>query len=200
MTTVFIGGSRHLRRLDDAQLLNALDKIMVKNHRVLVGDAVGVDESVQRYFAGKGYGNVVVRHMGDYPRKNHNPGDWEIRRVEDKGERKNFKYFALKDEEMSLRADYGLMLWDGKSKGTLNNVLNLLEEEKYASVYFSPDRSFTTVSTAGELNALLEEKCPPEAVDYFNKKIHLARRVRNLGQANMFFGHKDARTVPAVYG
>ena len=198
---VFIGGSRHLRRLDDARLLDALDRIMRHNHRVLVGDAAGVDEGVQRYFAANGYDNVAVYHMGNRPRRNHNPGAWEVRRVEDNRARKGFKYFALKDAAMSRDADCGLMLWDGNSKGTLNNVLNLLEDGKRASVYFSPDRSLTTISAAGQLNALLEQ-CNPEMADYFDKNINLTGRLRKLsaGQADMFSGRQDARAVHAVTG
>jgi len=197
---VFIGGSRHLRRLDDAQLLDELTQMMVNKHQVLVGDAVGVDEGVQRYFAGQGYGNVTVYHMGDYPRQNHNPGDWEIRRVADNGARRDYKYFARKDEKMSVDADCGFMLWDGESKGTLNNVLNLLEGGKRATVYFSPDRSLTTVSAVGQLDALLE-KCNPEAVDYFDQKIKLKKRVRMLSsQTDIFVDRQEAEAVHAVSG
>lgn len=197
---VFIGGSRHLRRFDNAQLLAALNEVINKNHQVLVGDAVGVDEGIQRFFAGEGYGNVVVYHMGDCPRQNHNPGDWEIRSVETNGARKDYKYFALKDREMSRDADYGLMLWDGKSKGTLNNVLNLLEGGKCATVYFSLDRSLSTISSAGQLDALLE-KCDSDAVDYFDKKIKLKKRIQRLSdQADVFGGRQDAGVVHAVPG
>jgi len=200
MKTVFIGGSRHLRRLDDEQLLDELSKIMDENHQVLVGDAAGVDEGVQRYFAGKGYGNVVVYHMGERPRNNHNPDDWEIRRVEANGARRDYKYFARKDEKMSVDADCGFMLWDGESKGTLNNVLNLLEGEKCATVYFSPDQSLTTVSAVKQLDALLK-KCAPERLDYFDKKIKLKKRIRMLsGQTGMFVGQQDAEAVHAVPG
>ena len=31
---------------------------------------------------------------------------------------------------MAEAAEYGLMLWDGKSKGTVNNVVNLSRDHK----------------------------------------------------------------------
>ena len=31
--------------------------------------------------------------------------------------------YTLKDISMAEDADYGLMVWDGESKGTLNNIL-----------------------------------------------------------------------------
>jgi hypothetical protein len=38
---------------------------------------------------------------------------------------------------MARDAKYGLMLWDGKSKGTLNNILNLIAAEKRTLVYLA---------------------------------------------------------------
>lgn len=198
MTTVFIGGSRHLRYLDE-QVLGELKRTKDENHEVLVGDAAGADNLIQQYFAREErYDNVVVYHMGD--RARHNLGDWNTKPVPASGARKNFKYFARKDEKMSMRADYGLMLWDGKSKGTLNNVLNLLEGGKRATVYFSPDQLLTTVSTVGQLEALLK-KCNREMMDYFDKKIELKKRIRMLSQqTDLLASRQDAGAVHAVPG
>jgi hypothetical protein len=49
----------------------------------------------------------------------------------------NFFYHTAKDLAMAESADCGFMLWDGLSKGTLNNILNLLERGKKSVVYFS---------------------------------------------------------------
>jgi hypothetical protein len=48
---------------------------------------------------------------------------------------------------MAETADYGLMLWDGKSKGTVNNVVNLSRDHKPVVVYVAP----TKTRTPGEL-------------------------------------------------
>jgi hypothetical protein len=36
---------------------------------------------------------------------------------------RGFAYYATKDQVMVDDAEYGLMLWDGESKGTLNSVI-----------------------------------------------------------------------------
>jgi hypothetical protein len=51
-----------------------------------------------------------------------------------------------KDAKMAEDSDYGFMLWDGKSSGTLNNVLNLLSRQKRTLLYFSPTKEFVTIA------------------------------------------------------
>jgi hypothetical protein len=41
---------------------------------------------------------------------------------------------------MANAAEYGLMLWDGKSKGTINNIVNLSRYHKLVVVYVAPKR------------------------------------------------------------
>jgi hypothetical protein len=56
------------------------------------------------------------------------------------------------------------MLWDGLSKGTLNNILNLLERGKKVVVYFSPARECLTLRQIIDVIPLLEI-CPKVALD-----------------------------------
>jgi hypothetical protein len=60
----------------------------------------------------------------------NNIGAWPTQTVEPPSGRKGFTYYAAKDLAMAREAKCGLMLWDGKSKGTLNNILNLIAAEK----------------------------------------------------------------------
>lgn len=39
-----------------------------------------------------------------------------------------------KDIKMAKVADYGLMLWDLQSAGTLRNIIELLRQNKYSAV------------------------------------------------------------------
>jgi SHS2 domain-containing protein len=77
---------------------------------------------------------------------------------------------------MAREADYGIMVWDGKSKGTLNNVLNLLSENKGALVFFSPEESIHTIRNAEDLSALLS-KCGERALMIFEEKLALSKRL-----------------------
>jgi hypothetical protein len=84
----------------------------------------------------------------------NNVGNWPIEAVSSGGRKKGFAYFALKDARMSLEADHGFMIWDGVSKGTLNNVLSLTEQGKAVLVYRSPTREFLNIKSIQELEQL----------------------------------------------
>jgi adenine-specific DNA-methyltransferase len=88
----------------------------------------------------------------------NNVGGWPVHVVEAAG-RRGFEYYALKDAEMAREADCGLMIWDGKSKGTLLNVHRLIEFGKPVVVYFSPSRECRTIKTQADLRVLLSQ-CP----------------------------------------
>jgi hypothetical protein len=94
-----------------------------KGFQILVGDANGADKAVQRYLADKSYPNILVHCMKDHCR--NNLGNWPTRQVVALLGAKGFDYYSLEDRAMAEAAEYGLMLWDGKSKGTVNNVVNL---------------------------------------------------------------------------
>jgi hypothetical protein len=49
------------------------------------------------------------------------------------------------------------MLWDGKSKGTISNVVNLSRDHKPVVVYVAPMRQFLTITTFGDLKSLLAQ-------------------------------------------
>ena len=67
--------------------------------------------------------------------------------------KKDYKYYAFKDIEMAKESDYGIMIWDGESKGTLNNINNLLRQNKQVLVYYSPEKIFRNIKTFSELNS-----------------------------------------------
>ena len=56
---------------------------------------------------------------------------------------------------MAKEADYGLMLWDGRSRGTLTNVVHLVREGKPVVVYIARDRSFHTLRGSDHLAEML---------------------------------------------
>jgi hypothetical protein len=70
---------------------------------------------------------------------------------------KGFDYYSLKDRAMAEAADYGLMLWDGKSKGTVNNVVNLSRDHTPVVVYVAPTRQFRTIKSFDDLKDLLAQ-------------------------------------------
>ena len=117
---VFISGSISITKLP-LSVLKKVDSIISKNFTILIGDAKGIDLTVQKYLLKKKYENVEVYYAGNNIR--HNVGDWKIKEVLAKNNEKGRDLYTLKDIEMAKEADYGLMVWDGESKGTLNNIL-----------------------------------------------------------------------------
>jgi hypothetical protein len=152
MHSVFVAGSRALSKLT-AQLKARLDNIVKQNLRVLVGDANGADKAVQRYLAERGYQHVVVYCM-DVCR--NNVGNWPTQKhTAETGMRRDRQYFGIKDLAMARDASCGFMIWDGTSKGTLTNVVNLLETHKKVLLYSAPKKDFFTVRTREDLNHAL---------------------------------------------
>ncbi len=163
MTTVFIGGSRSITRLNDTIRYTA-DNIMRQRFAIVIGDANGADKAVQNYLAEKAYRNVIVYCMGDHCR--NNVGSWPVEQIYADSHIKDFAYYTTKDEKMAQVGSYGFMIWDGKSKGTLNNILNLLQLQKNILVYFSPDKSCYKLKSPKDLSTLLK-KCSSDMREKF---------------------------------
>lgn len=79
-------------------------------------------KQLQEHFASRGYEHVTVYCMA---RCRNNSGSWPTRHISAPAARKDFAYYAAKDLAVAQDAKCGIMLWDGKSKGTLNNVEEL---------------------------------------------------------------------------
>ena len=153
MTTVFIGGSRQVTRLDDA-VRGRLRRIVERRLPVLIGDANGADKAVQAYLRDCAFDRVEVYAADGSPR--NNLGGWPVRVVRPPSTRRGFEYYAAKDRAMAAQATVGLMLWDGRSRGTLMNVLRMVAEGKAVVVYVQPRRAFIEVHGVRELSSLLE--------------------------------------------
>jgi len=172
---VFFGGSRNLSRLN-CEIKERADNIIARNFEVLIGDANGADKTMQKYLAEKGYKKVIVYYMGDTCR--NNLGKWQTISITSNRNKKDFNYYITKDKAMSDQADYGFMLWDGKSKGTLNNIINLLQCNKHVLVYFSPNKEFFTLKNSYDLDNLLH-KCDLPTVKRFNHTLQINERLSN---------------------
>ncbi len=152
-TKVFIAGSRRLSRLNK-DVRSRIDNIVDKGFTVIVGDANGVDKAVQLYLSRRHYSNVLVFRMEGGCR--NNIGDWPTRTITAADPaRRDFAYYSTKDRAMAEEADYGLMLWDGRSRGTLTNIVHLVREGKPVVVYVARERSFYTLRQSDDLAEML---------------------------------------------
>jgi hypothetical protein len=160
MTSVFIGGSRAVSRLNTT-IVSKLDELIGRQCLIFVGDANGADKAVQQHFAKRGYQHVLVYCMDQC---RNNVGSWPTRNVTSPSSRRDFAYYAAKDQAMAEDAKCGIMLWDGKSKGTLNNIQQLIASGKKTLVYLAVDKAFHKIGSEQELDAFLQ-RCDPNAVD-----------------------------------
>jgi hypothetical protein len=64
MRTVFISGSRKINRLNK-EIKNRLQNALNQNFDIVVGDANGADNALQKYLSEVNYDNVVVHCAGN---------------------------------------------------------------------------------------------------------------------------------------
>jgi hypothetical protein len=125
---VFISGSISIDKLPPLAV-EKINSIIANNYRILIGDAKGADSLVQKYLLNKKYNNVIVYFLGETARNNF--GKWKSSQISaDSAGKKGRKLYTIKDKAMAKDADYGLMIWDGKSTGTLGNIKEMKKLNK----------------------------------------------------------------------
>ena len=174
---VFLSGSIAINRLND-KIRERLSNIVTQKLDVIIGDAGGADKAMQSYFAEKHYDQVEVFCVGGECR--NNVGNWKVRHVPAPPNLKGRELFMEKDRAMAAEADYGFVLWDGKSPGSLNNIISTLEGEKPVVVYFAPEEQFHTLKRAGDVRTLLGH-CSEADKLAISRKLHVDRRLEKIG-------------------
>jgi hypothetical protein len=173
--TVFIAGSISIKKLTKAGT-DRFDSIIAKGYDVLVGDAAGVDKAVQRHLHDRHYHRVAICCINQ-PR--NNLGEWPVRSVAVTEKRPKRADFAKKDRAMAEDADVGFMIWDDRSPGTLNNVLNLLSLGKQTLVYAHTTNDFLWIKGRNDLQTLVD-RIPAAERETIDEKIGLAQRMEDL--------------------
>lgn len=173
MKHIFISGSMRIKNINKL-VIDRIENIIREEFTILVGDADGVDASIQQILAKKSYRNVKVYCTGNYPR--NNIGKWELITVKTGHKPKSRLYFTAKDIEMAKHCDYGLMVWDSKSTGTLSNVYELFKSNKTSIVFVNKLRKFFNVSNFEDFEYLVSIMSDT-ALEKANKKIKLKEKL-----------------------
>jgi len=181
MTSVFIGGSRRVVKLDD-EVKDRIDRIIEKRFPVLVGDANGADRAVQSYLASKRYELVELFCSQGVCR--NNIGGWPVHSVPVATKRKDFQFFAAKDRAMAAEASHGLMLWDGESAGTAMNAYRLTQANKMVAVYVAPTHSFFELRSVADWPEFLA-RCSPALRHKIESEISAERGEANRGRQQL---------------
>lgn len=148
MSVVFIGGSRHLGRLNNS-IREKLHELVERHLPIVIGDANGADKAVQSQLSEWNYPAVTVHFTGLKPR--NNVGHWPTQRTDAPPSARGAAFYAAKDRTMAHQASYGLMIWDGESTGTLANVEHLLRDKKPVALYVSKLRKFVSLRALEDL-------------------------------------------------
>jgi len=176
MQTVFIAGSIKIKRLHPL-FVDRIANIVREGLPIVVGDANGADASIQAELAAQSASDVTVFCTGDAPR--NNLGNWPVHRARSAAQPGTRAYFTAKDIEMADRAEFGLMLWDAASTGTLSNVFELFSQGKKSVVFVNREAKFQNVKQGEDIVDLVSfmSDGARRAAD---KKIRLGEKVSRL--------------------
>ena len=126
---IFISGSKSISKLPELAKI-FIDQFIENNDEILVGDCYGVDAAVQMYLDSKGYSNVIVYCSGETPRNNFVTGAKVCSYAEAAKGLTGSAFHYVKDIQMANDCDQAIMIWDGKSKGTAENIRRIKELKK----------------------------------------------------------------------
>ena len=152
MNKLFIGGSRKVTYINK-EVKVVIDKIMKDNCLILIGDANGVDKSIQTYLKNQEYNNIEVFCMENKCR--NNIGSWIVRQISAARAKKDYIYYSTKDKKMAEEASAGLMVWDGKSFGTILNVYRLAKQRKKVDIYINPRKKLLVINNLDDFKGFM---------------------------------------------
>lgn len=173
MPTVFIAGSIKIKRLD-SRFVDRIETVVSEGLSVVLGDANGADTSIQQELSRLSAPDVTVFCTGSMPR--NNVGSWPVERVQSTAASGTRAFFTAKDIRMAERADYGLMLWDAASTGTLSNVFELLSRNKSTVVFVNREKEFVNIKQNDDILKLVS-MMSEGARQSAERKINLGKKV-----------------------
>lgn len=142
--TVFVSGSSktetkgnpYYRKRLSREIRKDLKKHMRRKHKIIVGDAPGIDRQTQNYLKKKRYKNVEVYGPGKKVRYKANK-KWVDHAIDaPKYEPMSPEWLRQKDIAMTKAADEGLsVILDEGAKATRNNIDRLISQNKEVKVY-----------------------------------------------------------------
>ncbi|WNS83893.1 MULTISPECIES: hypothetical protein [Neisseria] len=199
MKKIFISGSISSKEIPDV-VIKSVDNSRERNYTILIGDATGIDKSIQDMLKADNYKNVEIYHVGPTPR-NFADRAWINKRIlVDTDNEKLFKdgrytreAQMMKDKAMVDDADFGLVIWRDTSKnrfgnvhvskGSLNNIYNLLMQEKYVGLFYipNPEKGIMKFKKLSEFEEqVIEKLVQKETKTYYYKMKKQANNLKNI--------------------
>lgn len=153
--TVFVSGSLSVTELSEFAKAH-VRSIATSRINVLIGDAYGADKLIQQ----------ELKNVYDYPfvtvyasngKARNNIGNYKVKAIDVPTGIYGREFYTYKDVAMSNDCDFGFMLWDSKSNGTLNNIRRLIGMNKLSIVCLSYTRKSYKIETEQQLDKMLRD-------------------------------------------
>ena len=151
--TVFISGSLSVTELSDFAKAH-IRSVVTSRMNVLIGDAYGADKAVQQELYKK-YDYHFVTVYASNGKARNNLGNHTVKAVNVPSGIYGRAYYEQKDIAMSRDCNFGFMLWDGKSNGTLNNIRRLIGMNKISIVCLNGTHKSFKIDTEQQLKDML---------------------------------------------
>ena len=126
---IFISGSKSISTLPELAK-TFIDQFIENNDEILIGDCYGIDAVVQKYIESKRYSNITIYCSGVTLRNNFTSFAKIYSCAEAAKDLTGSNFHYVKDIQMAIDCDQALMIWDGKSKGTAENLQRIKEMGK----------------------------------------------------------------------
>lgn len=150
---VFVSGSLSIASLPEP-VIERISGILDRRLPILIGDARGADRAVQRFLADRNIDSVAVYCSGGGPR--NNVGAWSVRNIPSLGRKGTAAFHTPKDKAMARDASCGLVIWDGRSRGSLANIHRLAARRCFILIWLTPEERFITLRSDSDRSAFLE--------------------------------------------
>lgn len=128
---IFISGSKEISKLP-REATNKIIEICNKKHDILIGDCYGIDTTVQALLKQLNYKKVTI--FTSCEKERVNLGNWKV--VNINSDKHGYCAHAEKDKAMINACYYGIAIWNGKSKGTGNNITILKNADKEVCIFY----------------------------------------------------------------
>lgn len=126
---IFISGSKSISKLPELAK-TFIDQFIENGDDILIGDCYGVDAVVQKYLESKGFSNVTIYCSEVTPRNNFASSAKIYSCAEAAKGLTGSDFHYVKDIQMANDCNQAIMIWDGKSKGTAENIKRIKEMGK----------------------------------------------------------------------
>ncbi len=169
---VFLGGSIRLNTLPTS-VKQLITEEISRGSSFAVGDAAGIDLAFQQFLKNQSFRALTVFHSDSL---RNNIGNWPTEFVHSELKSSGKDKFTVKDRKMANLSDCGIMVWDGKSAGTLANVIDLLEQEKPCQIFIAPKVELFLLTSMQQLESVLSGSDFNAVVDEAQKRLERFRR------------------------